>query len=57
MPQENFEKLCTKLRPVKQVAAALYYLVDEGRMRKVANYFSIGKSTISEIIRRVLFLL
>ena len=44
MPQEIFEKLCIKLRPSiqknkrfrdpvsveKQVAAALYYLVDEG---------------------------
>ena len=71
MPQEILEKLCTKLRtyiqenkgfrdPIsveKQVAAALCYLADESKMRKVANYFGIGKSTISKIIRRVLFLL
>ena len=69
MPQEILEKLCTKLRtyiqenkgfrdPIsveKQVAAALCYLADESKMRKVANYFGIGKSTISKIIRRVLF--
>ena len=71
MPRESFEKLCPKLRryiqkskgfrdPIsveKQVAAALYYLADEGRMRKVANSFGIEKWTISKIIRRVLFLL
>ena len=54
--QESFEKLCTKLRPhiqknktrfadpilvEKQVAAASYYLADEGRMLKVVNSFGI----------------
>ena len=68
MSQESFGKLCTELRPYilknktrfrdrisveKQVAATLYYLADESRMRKVANSFGIGKSTVSEIIRRV----
>ena len=71
MPQEIFEKLCIKLRPSiqknkgfrdpvsveKQVAAALYYLADEGRMRKVANSFGIEKWPISKIIRHALFLL
>ena len=38
------------------MAVALYYLADEGRMRKVANSFDIEKWTISKIIRRVLFL-
>ena len=71
MLQQMFEKLCIKLRPSiqenkrfrdrvsleKQVAAALYYLADEGRVRKVANFFGIEKWTISKIIRRVLFLL
>ena len=55
MPQEIFEKLCIKLRPSiqknkgfgdavsveKQVAVALYYHADEGRMQKVANYCGI----------------
>ena len=50
MPPESLEKLCPKLRPYiqknkdfeiqfsleNQVAAALYYLADEGKMRKVA---------------------
>ena len=31
----------------------MYYLSDEGRLRKVANAFGIGKSTASRIIRRV----
>ena len=71
MPQEMFEKLCIKLRPSiqenkrfrdrvsleKQVAAALYYLADEGRVRKVANFFGMEKWIISKIIWRVLFLL
>ena len=37
----------------KQVAVTLYYLADEGRMRKVANAFDIGKSTVSKVVRRV----
>ena len=71
MPQESFEKLFTMLRPCiqkykrfrdpisveKQVVAVLYYLADEGRMRKVASSFGIGKSTISKIIRCFFFLL
>ena len=63
MLQESFEKLCTKLRPYiqknkgfqdpisveKQVAAALYYCANEGRIRKVANSVDIEKSTISKL--------
>ena len=37
----------------KQVAVTLYYLADEGRMRKVANAFGIGKSTFLKVVRRV----
>ena len=72
MSQESFEKLYTELRPYiqknktrfrdpisvkKQVAAILYYLADEDSMRAMANSFGIGKSTVSKIIRSVLFLL
>ena len=68
MSQESFEKSCTELRryiqknktrfrdPIlveKQVSATLYYFADEDTMRKVANSFGIGKSTVSKIIRRV----
>ena len=68
MSDESFEKLCGALRPYmqknctrfsgpvsveKQVTATLYYLAEEGRMRKVSNVFGIGKSTISKVIRRV----
>ena len=35
------------------MAATLYYLADEGRMRKIANSFGIGKLTVSKIIRSV----
>ena len=37
----------------KQVALTLYYLFDEVRLRKTANTFGLGKSTLSAIIRRV----
>ena len=37
----------------KQVAVTPYYLADEGRMRKVANAFGIGKSTVLKVVRRV----
>ena len=40
-----------RISVVKQVAASLYYLVEEDRMRKVTNSFGIGKSTVSKIIR------
>ena len=68
MSQKSFHKLCTELRPYlekqstrfrdpvsveKQVASTLYYLADEGRLRKVSNVFGIGKSTVSKIVRRV----
>ena len=68
MSERSFYILCEELRPYiqkettrfrkpisveKQVASTLYYLSDEGRLRKVANAFGIGKSTASRIIRRV----
>ena len=37
----------------KRVAVTLYYLADERRMRKVANAFGIGKSTVLKLVRRV----
>ena len=69
MPQECFEKLFTDLRPYiqnskgfqhpisveKQVTATLYYLVDEGRLRKMTNSFGIEKSKILKTIRRSFF--
>ena len=69
MPQESFEKLCSKPRPYiqwnkgfrdsisveKQVTATLYYLADKGRLRKVANSFGMGELTVSKIIMRVSF--
>ena len=64
----NVQVFCTELYPYifknntrfqnavpldKQVAVTLYYMSDVLRMRKVANEFGIGKSTVSIIIRRV----
>lgn len=64
MPRESFLVLCEELRPYiersvahlretvsagKQVAVSLYYLADEGRMRKIANSFGLGKATASQI--------
>ena len=37
----------------KQVAVVLYYLVDEGCMRKTSKAFGIAKSTVFKIIYRV----
>ena len=63
-----FLVLCEELRPYierqrssfrepvsveTQVAVTLYYLADEGRIRKISNAFGLGKSTVSTIIRRV----
>ena len=68
MSKESFYKLCNELRiylektttqfrdPTsfeKQVAFTLYHLADEGRSRKAANTFGIGKSTPLKIVRRV----
>ena len=71
MPQECFEKLFTDLRPYiqnskgfqhpisveKQVTATLYYLVDEGRLRKMTNSFGIEKSILSGVLFLLLFTL
>ena len=43
-------------RPIsveKQVAVLLYFLSDEGRYRKTANAFGIGRTTVSKIVRKV----
>ena len=68
MSKQNFYKLCDELRPhiqkkttnmrspvsvEKQVAVTLYYLSDEGRLRKVANAFGLSRSCVSLTIRRV----
>ena len=56
MNRETFLKLCDDMSHSlveKQVAVTLYYLADEGRMRKVANAFDIGKSTFLKVVRRV----
>lgn len=72
LSRENFYRLCNELRPFLtkqktnfriplsvelQVAATLYYLSDESHYRKIANAFGIGKSTISNIIRRTTFVI
>lgn len=37
----------------KKVALTLYYLADEGRLRKTANAFGLSRSAVSVIIRKV----
>ena len=55
--EEYLTKQTIKLpKPVSvetQVAVTLYYLADEGRMRKISNSFGLGKATVSKVIRRV----
>lgn len=68
MRRESFEKLCEELRPFitrrqtvmrkpidaeTQVAVTLYYLSDEGRLRKTANAFGLSRAAVSVIVRRV----
>ena len=68
MSKETFMKLCDELRPFlekqttamrnsisveRQLASTLYYLQDEGRLRKVANSFGMGRSTPSAKVREV----
>ena len=38
---------------VKQVACTLYYLSDEGRLRKTANAFGLSRQVVSKIVRKV----
>ena len=51
------EKESTVMRePVSvetQVVITLYYLLDEGRYRQIANAFGVGKSTVSKTVRSV----
>ena len=37
----------------KKIACTLYYLSDEGRMRKIANALSLRKLTVSKVITEV----
>ena len=68
MSRSSFFILCQLLRPhierqttvmrqpvdgERQVAVTPYYLSDEGRLRKTANSFSLSRSSVSIIIRRV----
>ncbi len=68
MSRKSFFELSTELRPYieretthmrtpisveTQVAILLYYLADEGRMRKVANSFGVSRASCSIIVRRV----
>ena len=68
MRKENFYKLCDELSPYirkqttsmrspidveRQVALTLYYLSDEGRIRKTANAFGLSRAYVSIALRRV----
>jgi len=68
MSKATFLKLCEELQPFiqkettnmrspveveRQVALTLYYLSDEGRLRKTANAFGLSRSCVSITIRRV----
>ena len=57
MLRAHIELQTTRMRdPVdveRQIAVTLYYLADEGCMRKTANAFGLSRSTVSVIVRRV----
>ena len=55
--RENFRMKLTHMRPPieveRQVAVTLYYLSDEGWLRKTANVFGLSRSSVFIILRRV----
>ena len=68
MCKANFQKLCSQLRPFitqhktnmrapidveTQVTVYLYYISDEGRLRKTANAFGLSRSPVSVIVQRL----
>ena len=68
MSKSSFYNLCDELRPYvekettimrspinveKRVGMTLYYLSDEGRIRKTANAFGVSRSSVSVIVRQV----
>lgn len=68
MSRGSLYKLADELRPyiegkrtimrtpvdvIKQVAVTLYYLSDEGRLRKTVNAFGISRQVVSKIVRKV----
>ena len=70
MSRSSVLKLSEELRPyiegkatrmkqpvdvVKKVACTLYYLSDEGRMRKTANTFGISKQVVPKIVRELCY--
>ncbi|KAM3877026.1 uncharacterized protein ACN63O_012576 [Diretmus argenteus] len=42
----------TSIDPLKRVALSLYYLSDEGRLRKTANAFGVSRQAVSVIVRQ-----
>ena len=48
---------CASISAEKQVAITLYYLADEGRYRKVANAFSVSRSSVSLTVRNVCYVI
>ena len=68
MSKNFFEELCQLISPSivkqntcfcnavpveKKIACTLYSLLDEDRMRKIADAFSLGKSAVSKVIREI----
>ena len=71
MSRATFLSLCQTMKPhierqnthmrhpvevERQVALTLYYLADEGRMKKTANAFGLFRSSVSIIVRRFVVL-
>ena len=50
---KKYNLMYQPISPETQVAATLYYLSDAGCIRKTANSFGIGKSTVSCIVKNV----
>ena len=46
-------RMKSPLDVTKKVACALYYLSDEGRLRKTVNAFGLSRQVVSKIVREI----
>ena len=49
--EEQTTRMREQMDVLKKVACTVYYLSDEGRIRKTANSFGLACETVSKIVR------
>ena len=55
--EKKFTTMQSPIDVEKQVGITLYYLSDEGRLRKTANVFGVSRSSVSIIVRHVSYVI